>query len=118
MRKGWLDTRRATLQEVFFEFKRRFPFIAADKMTGQLWRQVLAGDLIPIKMGGRQMFELWPRADVSQHLKEWNVRVATECRVIPPVKNPEDKEELKKLADSLNIAEPLVLAGDGPRKFA
>lgn len=117
MRKGWLDPEQASLQEVYREFKVRFPFLCTDKMNGHNWRQLLAGDLVPVKMGGRQVFELWPRSAICEHLKRWNERVAVECHPIPPIKKPGDLTELKALAARLHITEHLDLAGDGPRKF-
>lgn len=118
MRKGWLDPNKATLQEVFFEFKKRFPFLSTEKMNGFQWRQVLAGELVPIKMGGRQVFELWSRSAVQMHLKKWNNRVAVECKPIPPIKEPQNETEILALAASLNVKERLDMAGDRPRQFA
>ncbi len=117
MRKGWLDPNRATLTEAFSEFRRRFPLLSIEKLNGSMMRQALAGDLIPVKMGGRQMFELWPREAVREHLKRWNLMVAAECQSIPPMKDPGDPKEMAALMDRLNIQGEIVLAGDGPRKF-
>lgn len=119
MRKGWLNDKKISLGAVIQEFRRRYPMCDSAKLNGQTMRMVLAGDLMLVKMGGRQVYELWNRRDVSARLQGWNLRVATQCHPIPPLPGEKDRNtEVLGLAKQLLITQHLGLVGDGsPRKF-
>lgn len=120
MRKGWLDTAKVAMGAVLQEFKTRYPMCNHEKLNISTMRQVLAGELVPVKMGGRQVYELWPRQAIQERLKAWNLRVAVVCHPIPPLPGKQDRTiEVLGLAKQLLITEHLDLVGDGsPRKFA
>jgi len=118
MRKGWLDPEKASLIEVAYEFKRRYPLCCSEKLNGQMMRRVLAGDWAIVKMGGRQKYEFWKKVDVTCMLKKWNGRVAAQCRVIPPLPLKGDPwAEERALAEEFCIMDVLTPVSTEPRKF-
>jgi len=112
------DDEGVALRDVYFEFKKRFPMCDHAKLNGRAMRFILAGLWVPVKMGGRQVYEVWVREDFLRKSEAWNERVTSNCLEIPPLPGKEDRNtEVLRLARELLIREHLTLAGDIPRKF-
>lgn len=123
LRKAWLDDdylgnpRLAFDGNAVLAFREFYPMLVIERMQMIWMRQILAGDWVPIKLGGRQMYEVWRRDDVRNYLKEWNKRVARKNTVIPPLPLGRSQDEILALADELVITQQLDLALPVPRMW-
>jgi hypothetical protein len=111
----WMDMERVALRDVLFAFRSYFPVVDCSKLNGFQMRSVLAGELVVIKMGGRDRYELWPGKNFKSRLRKWNKHVAIPCVHIPALNGGGTKE---KQAKQYGIEDMIELVGDGPRVFS
>jgi hypothetical protein len=115
---NWLDSQEVNLSIVYFEFKKRFPMCDHSKLNGWAMRMMVAGRWVPVKMGSRQVYEIWVKEDFLRKAEAWNERVTSNCLEIPSLPGVEDRNtEVLRIARELSIKEHLTLVGDVPRKF-